>query len=372
VRIVPTEQVLREIGTVAAWAAGALVVGRVSSLVIHWATRRYHYYVLGLLHRRCHKAWMLLLLVYALYTAVPADGPISSALHQVLLLALIGAAAWMVIGVLYVIEDMAFRRLPMDVQNNRRVRKVRTQIGVLRRLTAAIVAVLALGTMLMTFDSLHALGTSLLASAGVAGAIAGLAAQTTLRNVLAGLQLALSDQLRFDDVVVVEDEWGRIEELALTHVVVRLWDERRLMLPTAYFITTPFQNWTRNEARVLGSVELHLAYTAPVEELRAETRRIVELSPLWDRRDWVLQVVDSTPWTMVVRVLASSADAPSNWDLRCEIREQLIAFLRTEHPDAPPGVPGDETRPGSVPVDFSVVTPQERLRRGPRSVPPGE
>lgn len=370
----PVEQVLRAVATVAAWAAGALLAGWLSGVVVRWAAHRYHHYLLGLVHQRCHRPWMLLLVVWAVYSTVPADGPIGGVLHQTLLLALIGAAAWLVMGVLHVIEDMAFQRLPMDVRDNRKIRRVRTQIAVVRRLTSAIVAVLALGAMLMTFDPLRALGTSLLASAGVAGAVAGLAAQTTLRNVIAGLHLALTDQLRLDDVVVIEQEWGRVEEITLTHVVVRLWDERRLILPTTYFITTPFQNWTRNEARVIGTVELHLTYTAPVRELRAEARRIVELSPLWDRRDWILQVVDSTPLTMVVRVLASSADAPSSWDLRCEVREQLIAFLRTEHPDALPGLPGlrgDRERPGVVPVDLSLVTGPERLRP-PRSVPADE
>jgi small-conductance mechanosensitive channel len=184
----------------------------------------------------------------------------------------------------------------------------------------------------------------------VAGAIVGLASQTTLRNVIAGIELAMSDRLRIDDVVVVEGEWGWVEELTLTHVVVRLWDERRLMLPAAYFITTPFQNWTRNESRVLGAVVLHLDYRAPVPELRAEARRIIEQSPLWDRRDWVLQVIDSTPWSMVVRALASADDAPSAWDLRCEIRERLIAFLRDEHPEALPCAPAVADGPRSDPA----------------------
>jgi small-conductance mechanosensitive channel len=278
----------------------------------------------------------LLLVTLALYNAVPGTGAVGKVIDHVLLLSVIGAAAWHVVRVLYVLEDAAMRRLRLDVVNNRRVRRVRTQVGVLRRLTSAVVTVLALGAMLMTFTPLRALGASLLASAGVAGAIAGLAAQTTLRNVLAGVQLALTDQLRLDDVVVVEQEWGRVEELTLTHVVVRLWDERRMMLPTTFFITTPFQNWTRDSSRVLGTVLLHLDYRAPVAALRAESRRIVELSPLWDRRDWVLQVVESTPCTMVVRVLASAADGPSSWDLQCEIREQLIAYLVAKHPEALP------------------------------------
>jgi small-conductance mechanosensitive channel len=188
--------------------------------------------------------------------------------------------------------------------------------------------------MLMTFESLRAVGASLLVSAGVLGAVAGLAAQATLGHVLAGLHLAMTDALRFDDVLVVDGEWGRVEELTLTYIVLRLWDERRLVLPTTYLTQRPFQNWTRNESRVLGAIVLHLDYLAPVDELRAEARRAVEESPLWDRRDWVLQVVESTPATMVVRVLASSADAPSSWDLRCEVLERLINYLQVHHPEA--------------------------------------
>jgi small-conductance mechanosensitive channel len=282
---------------------------------------------------------MSVLLVVAIdsaVTEVDGIGGIGDVLHHALLLALIGATTWLAVGVLHVVEDAAFLRLRVDVADNRRTRRARTQIDVLRRLVSALLIALALGAMFMTFTPLRALGASLLASAGVAGAIAGLAAQTTLRNVVAGLQLALTNQLRLGDAVVVEQEWGRVEELTLTHVAVRLWDERRLMLPTGYFISTPFENWTRDESRVLGTVLLHVDYRAPVAQLRAEARRIVERSSLWDRRDWAFQVVDSTQTTMVVRVLASAADGPTSWELRCEIREELIAFMSVEHPEALP------------------------------------
>jgi len=230
---------------------------------------------------------------------------------------------------------------------------------VIRRITVALTFVTALAAMLMTFGSVRTIGASLLASAGVLGIVAGLAAQTTLANVFAGLQLAFTDHLRIDDVVVVETEWGRVEEFTLTYVVVRLWDERRLVLPTTYFTTKPFQNWTRDESRVVGSVELHVDFRLAVDPVRLELERVLNESPLWDRRDWVLQVTDVTPTTMVLRALMSAIDAPSAWDLRCEVREKLIAFLRDRFPEALPRVRADligpDERPAGNPRDGGVA-----------------
>jgi hypothetical protein len=172
----------------------------------------------------------------------------------------------------------------------------------------------------------------------VLSVVAGLAAQSTLSNLLAGLQIALSDSIRLDDVVVVNEEWGRVDEITLTYVVVRTWDNRRLILPVSWFMTNVFQNWTRREARVVGSVLLHLDYSVPLKELRAEMYRVVQDSPLWDGLDWVLQVVDTTPTTMVVRGLVSSADAPTNWDLCCHVRERLLGFVQDRHPEGLPRV----------------------------------
>lgn len=325
--------------TVAEATAAALVAAGLTRLFVMWAIRGRRYRrVLRELDRTCRWPWLAVLLFTANYVALSTmdSGVVADVAEQVLHLMLIAAAAWLVIRVLLVAEGALFQHLPLDVPNNRRRRRVRTQVAIARRLTAVTVTLLALATMLTAFTPLRALGASLFASAGVAGVVVGLAAQTTLVNVVAGLQLAWTDMLRFDDVVLVDGQWGRIEELTLTSVVVRLWDERRLVLPTTYFTKTPFENWSRRETRVLGSVVLHVAYRTPVAELRAEARRLVQASPLWDGRDWVLQVVDSTPSTMVVRLLASSADAPSSWDLRCELREGLIAFLASRYPYALP------------------------------------
>jgi small-conductance mechanosensitive channel len=253
---------------------------------------------------------------------------------HLLVVACIASVSWLLTKLLFIVEDTALQHVRVDVRDNRRARKVRTQLATLRRLTAVVIAVVAVAAILMTFSSLRAYGASVLASAGVAGVIAGLAAQTMLGNVFAGLQLVFTDALRIDDVVVVEDEWGRVEELTLTYVVVHLWDERRLVLPATYFTTTPFQNWTRSESRVLGAVELHVDPATPIPALRERARQVIDAHPLWDRRDWVLQVTDSTEFTVVVRVLASAADAPSAWDLRCDIREQLVAWLQEEHPES--------------------------------------
>ncbi|MEQ7010155.1 mechanosensitive ion channel family protein [Actinopolymorpha sp. B17G11] len=328
--------------------AGTLLAGWLSAIVVRWTARRRRSTTLFRVHRTCRRAWTAVLVTTGLFVVLPLTGwdrALVSQLRHALILAMIAAAAWLVLRMLFVVEDAAFQWLRVDVTNNRRVRRRRTQIAILRRLTTGLVVVIAFSAMLMTFAGLRALGASLLASAGVLGAIAGFAAHATLGNVFAGLQVAMTDALRYDDVVVVENEWGRIEELTLTYVVVRLWDERRLVLPTAYFTTTPFQNWTRNEAKVVGTVELQLDYRTPIAEVRAEARRIIQASPLWDRREWVVQVVESTPWTMVVRILASAADAPSSWDLSCDVRERLISYLQTHHPEALPRPSGRQQPP---------------------------
>jgi small-conductance mechanosensitive channel len=289
-----------------------------------------------------------------------ADPRTEDLVRHVLTLAFIGAGAWLIARVAMVAQEAALRRYDLSVPDNLRVRRLHTQVIIIRRITVAVVFVAAFAAMLLTFDSVRTLGASLLASAGIISVVAGLAAQTTLANVIAGLQLAFSDEIRIDDVVVIENEWGWIEELTLTYVVVHLWDERRLVLPTTYFTQKPFQNWTRHEARVLGSVLLHVDYGLPVDPVRAELQRVLEESPLWDRRDWVLQVVDATPTTMVLRALMSSADAPTSWDLRCEVREKLLAFLARQYPDQLPRVRA-ELGPG--PADQA---------RGPADEPSGQ
>lgn len=296
------------------------------------------------LEQRCRRPFRITLIVAAILLALPYAGPggtLVSAGRHVLVLALIAAVLRLLIQLSGVFEDVTVARFDIGISDNRRARKIRTQVVLIRRMTIAILVVVAVATAVMTIPSARAVGASFLVSAGVLSVVVGIAAQTTLGNLLAGLQILLTDPIRIDDVVVVNDEWGRVDEITLTYVVVRAWDNRRLILPISWFTTNVFQNWTRQEARVIGSVVLHVDFSVPVEELRAEMYRLVQESPLWDGLDWVLQVVDTTPSTMVVRGLVSSADAPSNWDLRCEVREKLLRFVQERHPGALPKVRAD-------------------------------
>lgn len=327
---------------------GALALGWLSGRAVAVVARLSRRPFLRRVRDRCHSAWLATLVTMSELIAVRSAGlppGVEQPLRHVLVIVTIGAVSWLVATVAFLVEDSVLHRVKVDVRDNRRARRVRTQMGIIRRLTAVLVTIVGLSAALMTFDTMRTYGASVLASAGLVGVVAGLAAQTMLSNVFAGLQLVFTDALRYDDIVVVEGQWGRIEELTLTYVVVHLWDERRLVLPATYFTTTPFENWTRSESRVIAAVELNLDPSAPVGELRTKTRELVEANPLWDQREWVLQVTDGTELTMVVRITASAADASSAWDLKCDLREQLLAWIHAEHPQALPRVrtsPADE------------------------------
>ena len=266
---------------------------------------------------------------------------------QVLLLLLVATVAWLAVCVVRVAEDALMRRYDVDVPDNLRARRARTQVQVLGRVVKVAVVVLAVAIMLLTLPQGRAVGTSLLASAGIAGVIVGIAARSTVGNLIAGLQIAFAEPIRLDDAVVVEGEWGNIEEITLTYVVVRIWDQRRLVLPCSYFVERPIQNWTRYSSDIVGSVHLHVDYATPVEEVRAEFERVLAASKLWNGQTAVLQVVDTTEQTMVLRALASADSAPSLWDLRCEVRERLLAWLQREHPEALPRVRAELEERGS-------------------------
>lgn len=234
------------------------------------------------------------------------------------------------------LEEAVLNQYRLDVKDNLEARKIYTQVKVLKKLAVVVIGIFTLASMLMVFDSVRQLGTSILASAGIAGIIVGFAAQRSIATMLAGLQIAITQPIRLDDVVIVENEWGRIEEITLTYVVVRIWDLRRLVVPINYFIEKPFQNWTRVSADLLGSIFVYVDYTVPLKALREELDRILENSKLWDRRVKVLQVTDAKQNTLELRALASAADAPTAWDLRCEVREKLVDFLQRNYPQCLP------------------------------------
>jgi len=227
-------------------------------------------------------------------------------------------------------------RFDIGAADNLQARKVYTQVHIISRVAEVGISLLAVASILMTFSEVRRFGASLLASAGVVGIIIGVAAQKTIANLLAGFHIALAQPMRLDDVVIVDGEWGRIEEITLTYVVVHIWDDRRLIVPLSYFIEKPFQNWTRTSASLLGSVYVWVDYSFPVEEGRRALREIIEASELWDKRFWNLQVTDASERTMQLRVLATAADSSSAWTLRCQIREKFIAYIQDHHPQSLP------------------------------------
>ncbi len=251
-------------------------------------------------------------------------------------LMIIGAIAWMLYQIVNVGEQFVIMRYSMMAPDNLRARQIHTQAVILRKTLYVIITIFTAASALMLFNQVRSLGTSVLASAGVLGVVIGFAAQRTMANLFAGFQLALTQPIRLDDVVIVENEWGRIEEITLTYVVVHIWDMRRLIVPLSYFIEHPFQNWTRTHAEIIGSVFIYADYTVPVQPIREELKRIVAQSTNWNGEVWSLQVTNATEHTIELRALASAADADKAWNLRCEIREKLIAFVQKKFPEALP------------------------------------
>jgi small-conductance mechanosensitive channel len=253
--------------------------------------------------------------------------------NSILLIVTLAIILFQVIGAC---ERAVLARFDITTADNLRARKVYTQVRVIRKVVDVIVGVFTVAFVLMLFDEVRHVGTSLLASAGVVGIVAGIAAQKTIANLLAGFQIAMTQPIRLDDVVVVEGEWGRIEEITLSYVVVHIWDDRRMVVPLSYFIEKPFQNWTRTSSGLLGSTLVWVDYSFPVDEGRKALKQIIESSPSWDKRFWNLQVSDASERTMQLRVLATAVDSSTAWDLRCEIRENFIAFIQKHHPNCLP------------------------------------
>ncbi|MCG2623298.1 mechanosensitive ion channel family protein [Arthrobacter sp. I2-34] len=265
-----------------------------------------------------------------------ADEPWFAVVDWILVVVLIGALAWFAIVMLLVIETAILTKYRTDTKDNRRLRRLKTQVILGRRVAVSLLVVIAAACVLLTIPQVRALGAGILASAGVLSVVAGLAAQSSLTNVFAGMQLAFTDAIRVDDVVVVEKQWGTVEEITMTYVVVHIWDDRRLILPSTYFTTTPFENWTRQTAALLGTVELDVDWRVPVDELRAQLKTVVEDTGLWDGRTAVLQVTDAVNSLIRLRILVSAEDSGTLFDLRCLVREAMVSFVQREHPQALP------------------------------------
>jgi small-conductance mechanosensitive channel len=323
-----------------------LALAAMAALVVHAAVarlfarlvRRRHPYLAGVL-AGTRRLGQIAFVIAAVFIALPV-APFSLATMAIiaygLLIATIILIGWMVITTTHILADLYLLRFRLDVADNLLARKHVTQVRVLRRVVDTLLIIVTIGAVLMTFEPVRQYGVSLFASAGVAGLVVGFAARPVLSNLIAGIQLAMTQPIRIDDAVLVENEFGNIEEITATYVVLRLWDLRRMIVPLTYFIEKPFQNWSRESTSLIGTVLLKVDYTTPVERLRAKAEEIVKASPLWDGDLIKLQVTDSDDSTMELRVIATARSSGDAFDLRCELREKLIAYLQAELPNALP------------------------------------
>jgi small-conductance mechanosensitive channel len=329
-----------------AWAGGALLLSVVLALVAHavlyrvmWRVARRSSTLVDdaiVAHTRGPTRLLLPLLAFAAtLDSLTTQLPDIALIHQLTVIGVIVAVAWTVVALIDAGKEVIDNRYRIDVADNLVARRIRTQVELLQRIAVTVVALVALAAVLMSFPSVRQLGVSLFASAGVAGLIIGIAARPTLGNLIAGMQIAMSQPIRIDDVVVVENEFGRVEEINTTYVVLKLWDERRMIVPLTYFIEKPFTNWTRTGTSLLATVYLHADYRVDVDAVRAELDRVVRSTDLWDRRVALLHVTDATEKAVQLRALVSASNSGTAWDLRCLVRERLVAFLR-QHPGALP------------------------------------
>lgn len=320
-------------------ALAAVLVGELAALLVRRIGRRRP--VLSTLAQRGRRPLALFLATVAVLVSM--DYYASTASWQeptffALRLLAVVFGAWLAVVAANTVQDVVMSRLRLDVEDNRRARQRVTQVTLLKRIVVAVIVVVAAASLLLTIPGAEGVGTSVLASAGLISVVAGLAAQTSLANVFAGLQIAFTDGIRIDDVVVVEKEWGHIEDITLTYVVVRIWDQRRLILPSTYFTTTPFENWTRNTSDIIGSVEFDVDWSVPFDALREHIEAFVTQHPLWNGKAFTLQVTDAVNSVVRFRVLVSADGGGQLFDLRCAVREELIGLLQREHPEALPQV----------------------------------
>ena len=299
-----------------------------------------------------------LLIIAILMPLVPLPPGPFEFIRRVLEIALTITVSWMLIMTVYVLEDYIREHYVISKADNIRERRVLTQLQFMKRMLVLLIIFFTIALVLMSFATVRKIGAGLITSAGIASVIIGFAAQRSIANLLAGMQLAFSQPIRVDDVLVLEGEWGRVEEITFTYVVIGIWDQRRLIVPLNYFIEKPFQNWTRSPSQLLGTVMLYTDYTLPVEEVRQELKRIVADNPLWDKRVCVLQVTDSKERTMELRALVSARNSSEAFDLRCIVREELIKFIQDKYPACLPKTRSelvDNKGFKVIPPDFSSV-----------------
>jgi small-conductance mechanosensitive channel len=280
-------------------------------------------------------AAVLLALVLAI-ALVPLSRDAEIGVHHVFIALFVILIGWIALVAANVLIDSYERGLQLSNADNLSARKIATQMRIFRQASNVLLVVLTAAFALMSFDAVRQFGVSLFASAGIAGIVAGMAARPMLENLIAGVQLAITQPLRVEDAVVIAGEWGWVEEINSTYIVVRLWDWRRQVVPLSYLFANPFTNWTRSAASLIGSVYVYVDYTLPMDRVRAKATEIVRASRLWDGQVVNVQVSDAREQVMEVRVLASAADSPKAWDLRCEVREKLIAYIRDTFPESLP------------------------------------
>ena len=308
----------------------------------------------------------LMFLGVALRAVPMPEDHLATWLHMVWL-AVVGCITWLLVRIVGAVEASILRHNPMEVADNLHARRIQTQTRVLSRVVMGAIILLGASLALMTFPAVRQIGATLLASAGIVGLVAGIAARPVFGTLIAGLQIALPQPIRLDDVVIVEGEWGRIEEITSTYVVVRIWDERRMVVPLSWFIENPFENWTRSSAQMLGTAFLWLDYRTPMEEVRAELQRICDDDPRWDGRVCIAQVTETGEHVMQVRLLVSSRDSGEAFDLRCAVRERMIDFLACKHPYALPRLRAQierDAEPGSAQGSHAEVPDSPRAEDG--------
>ncbi len=331
-------------GETLALLVASIVAGLILQLIFVYALRTYarksKNIIAKSLARHVGPRTMLLFPLFIFYLLQPfANLPNSTydlVMFKTVQTLVIITFGWVLMKLTRVFEDAASKYYEDDLKNPYKARKVQTQLQYVRRILSGVIFVLVFAVVLLTFDSVRKIGTTLLTSAGVVSIIVGIAAQKSLGNLLAGFQIAFTQPIKIGDSLVVEGEWGTVEEITLTYVVVMIWDKRRMILPITYFIENPFQNWTRSSSELLGVVLLFADYSLPVDALRNELDKILEQEPLWDRQSKALQIVDATDKVMQIRILASAADASAAFDLRCIVREKIIKFIQQEYPGALP------------------------------------